>query len=168
MASILTVEQKKRVCILARRAWDCVSQAQRDHFLQADGGQTKTAAFDMWRHHQQAVAVGQMRLTASTNDEYCVLMAHFAMLADDPVEAEFWLLRNATDEQRRALYLIKNNCGDGIDWPKYPQAICIAQNKCGLSAATVRQLFNILSTVRNRKALKKQKENHSERQLNLW
>ena len=150
--SLLTKRQKKEICMLARRAWNALDIPQKRQYLNADGGQSDSAAFDLWRHAQQSVAVGRNSITASTNDEYCMLMAHFAMLAGETRNAAFWMARGASDERRRVCRLIRESCFGSVKWPSYPESICRAQFRCGLKDASTGQLYNILNTIRNRAA----------------
>lgn len=156
---LLSTEQKKRVCILARKVWAGMTDEQKRHYRQADGGQTETAAFDLWRHAQQSSAVGRLNLTATNNDEFCILMAHFAIIGGDNNTASYWLFRLSSEERRQVFYLIKNACAEGIEFPKYPDAIARAQFKHRLWECSNTELFNILSTVRNRVANRRRKNN---------
>lgn len=157
---LLTAEQKKRVCILARRVWAGMSDDGKRQYRNADGGQSETQAFELWRHAQQSAAVGRLSLSASENDEFCILMAHFALLGGDNKTAEYWLLRFASEERRRLFWLIKNSCTNGIEFPRYPDAIARAQYGCRLWQLGKRELLNMLSTVRNRANGRRNKNNN--------
>lgn len=153
--------------MLARRVWAGMSDAAKSQYRNADGGQTETQAFELWRHGQQSAAVGKLNLTASENDEFCILMAHFAMIADDSQTASNWLMRFASEERRRVFWLIRNACVDGIEFPKYPDAIARAQFRCRIWHCSTQQLFNILSTVRNRVNGKRKKQNPTQMSLGI-
>ena len=164
---LLSREQKKRICMLARRVWSKMPDDAKSQYRDADGGQSDTQAFELWRHGQQSAAVGKLNLTASDNDEFCILMAHFALLSGDSQTASKWLMRFASEERRRVFWLIRNACTTGIEFPKYPDAIARAQFQCRIWHCSIRQLFNILSTVRNRVNEKRKKENPLQMNLGI-
>lgn len=164
---LLSVEQKKRICILARTVWARMPDSTKNKYRNIDGGQSETDAFNFWRHTQQDVAVGRLNLTASENDEFAILMAHFALLAGDSKTAGYWLMRFSTDDRRRIFWLIQQSCTDGIEFPKYPDKIAQVQYKCRLWHCTINQLFNILSTVRNRAKAKRKAINSQQMELGL-
>ena len=164
---LLSVEQKKRICILARKVWANMSDSQKSQYRNADGGQSETAAFNLWRHGQQSSAIGRFNLTHSSNDEFCILMAHFALLANDSDSAASWLMRFSNEARRRVFWLIKSNCTNGIQFPKYPDAIAQAQFGCRIWEASTKQLYNILSTVRNRASAKRKQNKNNQMELGL-
>ena len=164
--SLLTNEQKKEICILARRAWNILPQSVHNKYIAEFD--SATAAFNAWRHDEQIKAVGTDSLVGSTNDEFCALMAHFALAAKDNYRASKWIWRFASDARRRVYWLIKQNCNAELRWPSYPDSVCRAQFKCRLWQATSKQLFNILSTIRNRASSRAAAKKDSERQLTIW
>lgn len=166
---LLSTEQKKRICILARQAWKFLPESKKSQFLRADGGQSDSAAFTLWRRCEQSAAVGRLHLVNSENDEFCILMAHFALLSNSNSVASYWLTRSASYKRRQVYWLIRSACVEGVAFPSYPDAICQAQFSCRLWQASEPQLFKILSTIRNRVNSRRKKSSTSNKQtlLNL-
>lgn len=152
MQYLFTKEQKKNICMLARKAWLMQTDETKNFFLNAGGGLLPTEAFNLFRRTQQEQAVGKSSLTKCGNNAYCTLMAHFAKLARDNRLWNYWQKKAISDEKRRLLYLIQKTCSkvSTMPYPIYVNSICKAQYKCNLYEASVKQLQNLLVIVKNR------------------
>jgi hypothetical protein len=155
----LSKKQKADLCILARRAWNAGAGEGWRGDLNADC--SETALFRAWRRSQQHEACGLHSLTTCLQEsDYPLLMAHFAaMIHGNDAQAGYWLERLAEDGRNRVLYILKREAGKaGLSWPSYPASICRRQYKCGLGAATERQLWCLVYTLRNRATAKRRRE----------
>lgn len=125
----LSSEQKKRVVLLARRAW---VEAGRPGF--ADQAEdlpevfrlSEREAFDLWRHDEQQRATGMARLTCSENRCYPYYMAHFARLAGIEQTARHWEGRTVGDPRRIALMKLGRECDGARDVIENPAAYVAA------------------------------------------
>lgn len=105
-AAGLSREQKAKVCQMAQRAWDRLGRPLFDD--QGDVPDclrlSKSLGFETWRQMEQERVTGKSSLRQIGQGEFCLLMAHFAQLAEEWDEAEFWGERAANDGKRRALW----------------------------------------------------------------
>ncbi len=146
----LSKKQKAEICILARKAWD--AGAGLDWKGGINEGVSNTALFRAWRREQQQSACGMASLTTCLQDaDFPRLMAHFSTLAGEHDQAGYWLERLLEDGRNRTLHILKRECSRfDLAWPGYPGSICRRQYKCGLGAASEKQLWALVYTVRNR------------------
>lgn len=152
----MTNEQKRRVCMLAREAWD---KAGRPGFAdQADDTPaqiriSQTEAFEMWRHAEQAKSTGCLHLTCSENRLFPLLMAHFARLAGRAADAEYWADRTVGDPQRQAMFALKRTFDQAKDLIGNPREYCaeIARSKfrtTDLESLSERQIWTLVFDMR--------------------
>jgi len=143
----LSHNQKAKLAIAARSAFDKHHKAGL-----IDNGQT----FDDWRHAECSAAtdgrVGGFR--EATQRDYRLLRGHFANLNGDGATAIQDAIHGSPDEadldQARAI--LRRECRTkGHAYPEYPAAICRQQYKRPLSEASIKQLWSLIYTVRNRK-----------------
>jgi len=154
--SFLTSKQKARVCMLARKGWELWASADWEGGLNV--GVSDSALFRAWRTQAQREACGQMSLRMCHQEDFPKLMAHFSRLAGDEKQEQYWMGKLVMDNTSRVLFTLKRNCEEfGLNYPEYPNAICLRQYKCGLRAATEKQLWSLVYTIRNRGQAKKQK-----------
>ena len=154
--SMLTDKQKAQLCILARKGWDAWASADWEGGINA--GVSNANLFRAWRTQEQKAACGQMSLRMCFQEDFPKLMSHFARLAGDDKLERYWTGKLVEDGRGRVLYILKQNCDlNGLAYPDYPGAICRRQYKCGLGAATEKQLWGLVYTVRNRGQAKKNK-----------
>lgn len=133
----LSNEQKARLCILCREAWE------------QNGSK---GALDDYRHLQVDRAVGKPGLTACTQDDYKPLVGHFLNLTGHPDRAMNAHLDHATEDVRVAqfkLHAALKKAGLPI---AYAATICRRQYKCGIEAANTKQLWQLIYTINNRAA----------------
>jgi len=160
----LSREQKKRACMLARKAWDKAGRPGYDN--QAEGlpremRLTQREALDVWRQDEQRKATGCLHLTCAENRMYPRIMAHFARLAGIAVDARYWEGRTIGDASRIALAKLRSEIGkarDVIDAPEsYVATIARSKYKTadwqGLSEKQLWTLvFDIRRGVQKRRA----------------
>lgn len=143
----LSRDQKTKLAIIARRAFDRHSQA---------GLVDDEVSFDEWRHAECLAATdGKVPgLSSASQRYYRLLRGHFALLAGDP-ETAFRDAVNGSPEQadwEQAWNILKRETADkGLTFPAYPASICQTQYKCPLREATKKQLWSLIYTIRNRK-----------------
>jgi hypothetical protein len=135
----LSREQKARICIMAREAFQIT---------------TDDADFTDWRRDQQLRACGKESLKEAVQSDYLPLRAHFENLLGKSDRALETHLRAAQEPQRIAMMKLRAACDDaGLDLA-YPSKICRQQYKCELDEANANQLWRLVFTVRNRKKKK--------------
>ncbi len=132
----LSNEQKARLCILAREGYALAFTDQ---------------PFADWRHEQQELAVGKASLCDCVQDDYLALKAHFQRLAGEEGDALRTETRHGTEDRRVAMRKLEVECAARKLALSYPAAICRRQFKCALNEATVKQLWMLVFTVRNRR-----------------
>ncbi|WP_448578914.1 hypothetical protein [Thermosphaera sp.] len=156
----LSRKQKFEVVMLARRAWNRRGKPffDPDRFAAGDPLALSVAeAFELWRHEQQQTACGLRHLTAASQREYPLLMAHFHALLGEMEIAERWLMRAACDPRRQARAKLERELERArdthtIDRP-HDYALAIARRQFGaqdLESLTERQLWSLVFTIRNR------------------
>ncbi|MDF3129265.1 hypothetical protein P0Y35_08665 [Kiritimatiellaeota bacterium B1221] len=162
----LSKKQKAEICILAQKAWKKGAGAEWKGGL--NEGVSETALFRAWRREQQQSACGMSSLTTCLHEaDFPRLMAHFCTLAGEHDQAGYWLERLLEDGRNRVLHILKRETARfDLAWPGYPGAICRRQYKCGLGAASEKQLWALVYTVRNRGTRKKKKPNGERRRSN--
>lgn len=143
----LSNEQKARLAIIARRAYDAHQKAG----LIDDG-----VSFDDWRH-VECIAATKGRVTgfrSATNRDFLQLRGHFALLAGDPLTAFNDSQRDRPEQADWEMawnILKRETTAKGLAFPDYPAAICRTQYKCPLREASKKQLWSLIYTIRNRK-----------------
>jgi hypothetical protein len=132
----LTKEQKARICILAREAWERVGRP---------GDITE------WRREQQARACGTSSLRACTQLDYLRLRGHFLSLKGQEGAAFRDLVKAGTEGWRIADYKLREACGEaGVAYPEYPEALARKIHGVGLGEAGEKVLWQLVFTVRKR------------------
>lgn len=142
--------QKQQIAQLAREAWE--KWDGREAFLEANGAMSASECFTHWRHWQQGLACGQQSLRLCTGEEdFLRLRAHFLALCGRQEQAARALVRHATEPGRIALWKLREALHErGLD-EAYAAAICRNQFRCTLHAASARQLWCLVFTIRNRR-----------------
>ncbi len=148
----LSSEQKARICIAARRAYD--AWEMREAYEACNDGLSLTKCFEAWRRVEQGKVTGGIQsLTLCTSERhYLPLLSHFAALAGEGGAALQLLLRHA-EEGRITVYfkllqaLEERGLAEG-----YAATICRAKFKCALGDATEKQLWSLFFDVRKRRA----------------
>ncbi len=146
----LSHEQKARVCIAARRAYD--AWAIREEFELINPELSPSKCFEAWRRVEQGKAVGQQSLRLCTSEtHYLPLLAHFAGLLGEGGRALQLLLRHA-EEGRITVYfkLLQTLEERGLE-EEYAATICRCKFKCALGEASEKQLWSLFFDVRQRR-----------------
>jgi len=154
----LSKDQKKNVVMAASEAWamECRPHYDGDAFEARDPlALSPGEALELWRHEEQRNACGKKHLTACTQRDYALLMAHFAHLCERDNVANAWAERAATNGHRQAMAMLLRTCEQArgaIDRPTdYALAIARRQYKVtSLEDCTDRQLWSLTYTLRNR------------------
>lgn len=133
--------QKARLCIMAREAFERMHS--REPF--------NAAELAAWRREQQVKACGIDSLTAVTQAHWPALEAHFLDLQGESGRAFTRLLQPELKAQRLARFKLTAALKERGLAEGYAAAICRMQYKCDLDAATARQLWRLVFTIRNRK-----------------
>lgn len=149
-STLLTAEQRQRLAIAARRAYDA----------QKAVGIVDGETFDAWRHACVREATGRAGLTALTQRDYGPMMARLIELAGGSPRRRDWhaaakpARRDDADRARRAL---KDECaawaevfGGVAQADAYATSLLARIHKTDWMGATARQLWQVLFTVRNR------------------
>ena len=152
----LSREQKRRVCMLARRAWERLGRpgfADQAEDLPAAVRLTASEAFDVWRQDEQATASGCAHLTCAENRLYPELMGHFSGLAGLDRQADYWSGRAVGDTHRRAMWALRreySRVGDVIDHPEaYVGQIAQARYKTrDLERLSEKQIWGLVFDLR--------------------
>lgn len=134
----LSREQKARLAILARRAWD----ARRAGNPGLDA--------DTFRREQSIKACGK-RITEAAQRDYLTLRAHFEDLCGEPDRAMRTMWGEDNQAAKVAFRRLCIECKQrGLDL-SYPGSICRRQFRCSLQDANAKQLWCLVYTVRNRR-----------------
>ena len=147
--SELSTEQKRKLCQLARAAWE--KATDREGWLEANPEMSASAVQAAWRHYHQSQAVGRQSLRLCTQDDYLRLVAHFKKLAGDEAGAAAAQGRAELDPRRRVWHLLVQALQERNLPLSYAGAICRRQYRVGLEHATEKQLWSLLYTVKNRR-----------------
>jgi hypothetical protein len=146
VGGVLERNDKARICILARQAYDKAETTQN---------------FETWRHHEQFIAVtganplldrtSRLSLLDCNQRDVPKLIAHFQDLAGEPGHAVKTYLRESMKDQAVALHKLKEACEErGLEL-SYPGKICKQQYKCAIEDASPNQIWRLVFTIRNRK-----------------
>ena len=139
LAGPLSNEQKASICILAKTAADAVGVS----FI-------NTAHAREWRQEQQYKAVGKQSLTECVQDDFLPIRAHFLNLAGQSAVAMNMHLKHDTEPKRIAMHKLTEACARAGKPLAYAAAICRSKNKCALDEANVKQIWQLVFTIKNR------------------
>lgn len=144
MSAPLSHTQKRYLSQLARRAWQ---SAERE-----------TGDADSFRHAEVIRACGKHGLRCCSQDDYKRVEAHFLWLLGEDVKAFHANLRAETEPVRTARAVLERECGRFGFQLSYPAAICRQQFHVELNSASEKQLWNLVYTIRNRGAARRQSQ----------
>ncbi len=147
--TLLSKDQKRAIAQLARQAYQ--AWPEREAFEAINAGRSRTDCFESWRHVEQGKACGMQSLRDCTQAHYGRLVAHFKALAGDAAGAARTLARDADNDRRIARYKLDEALRERGLRTEYAASICRRQNRCELDAATARQIWRLVYTVRNRR-----------------
>lgn len=143
----LTNEQKTRLVLLAREAFD---------HLVARGALGDAAEPDVWRREQCMQAVERPGLTACRNEDYLPLRAHFLRVLGRADAAEIAAMRAWTDPRRQALAKLRQECEAAADVMPAAGAYAagFVRNKRGVAIddADAKTIWHAVFIVRRRAA----------------
>lgn len=140
----------------------------------------KTAIFNAWRKREIRKALAfKYRCPPDSfsmleQDDFNDVIEHFRLLAGNAEGALHARFKSGGNDCRQILANIEKSCKEReLLYPNYPEAICLRQYRCKLSAASLQQLRRILYTVRSRrqkttdaKFEKGKRYSHSRKHLN--
>lgn len=104
-----------------------------------------------WRAEESIAACGK-RISQATNGDYCRIESHFANLAGDSGRALDAAMRGETDEKRQALVKLQRELHDAGLAMEYAEQICRDTYHCNVDAATPQQIWQLMFTIRMRRA----------------
>jgi hypothetical protein len=133
---LLNLPQKRRLVMLARRAWE----------KRGKPGES----FDAWRVGVAVRACG-LRIREAMQRDWGSLKAAFEDELGESGRAFETLMRDEDNKRRIALHKLTQACGERGLPLAYPEAICRRQYRCGLHEATVAQVWRLFFTVKNRR-----------------
>lgn len=156
----LSREQKSKVCQMAQRAWDRLGRPLfEDESMPECLRMGKSLALEAWRQEEQEHLTGKRSLKEMGQGDFCLLMAHFAQLAEDWDAAEFWGERARNDGKRRALWTLEREmkrCGEALGHAQ--RYVCaIADDKFGttdFSRLSEKQVWTLVFDLRRAAARK--------------
>ena len=160
----LSREQKAKVCQMAQRAWERLGRP-----MYADQGDTpdclrlsKSLALETWRQLEQERVTGKRSLREMGQGEFCLLMAHFAQIAEEYDAAEFWGERAESDGKRRAIFALRREIERADPALGHAQRYvgAIAEDKFGttnLSQLGEKQVWTLVFDLRRAVARKREK-----------
>lgn len=151
-AAPLSREQKRKICMLAERAWDAggcpMWEPRQDPAIRL----CRTSAFELWRHLEQERLTGRKHLTQCGQGDYELLVAHFARLAGDGREAAAAEARIPGDDVRRAMAVMRAELVHArtqiADPRRYVETIARSKYKAGLDGLTSKQLWTVVFDLR--------------------
>lgn len=132
----LTLHQKRRLVLLAKRAW----------MKRGQPGEN----FDLWRRDVAERACGH-RISQAWQRDWGSLKAAFENELGESGWAMNTLMRDEDNKRRIALHQLGRACSERGLPLAYPEAICRRQYRCGLGDATASQLWRLFFTVKNRR-----------------
>ena len=141
----LTREDKARVCILAREAFEKMHGR----------GPVTAAELADWRREHQQKACGFDSLTLCQREHLPALEAHFLDLQGESGQAFRKLMHPEMSEQRKALGVLRANLRAFGLMEGYAAVICRSRCKCELDQASVKQLWHVIFTVRKNQQRKR-------------
>ncbi|HMO99648.1 MAG TPA: hypothetical protein PKE26_11110 [Kiritimatiellia bacterium] len=136
----LTREQKKRLVMLARAAYD-------------RAGCREGQSFEDWRHEQQLEACGLSSLRVATQRDFRAIRGHFRAIAGDKVGAFRDFVTSETGDASFALAKLRHECeaaGDVIERPvEYVQSISRSRFKTSdLKSLSSKQVWGLVFDLR--------------------
>ena len=134
----LTREDKARVCILAREAFE---------HMHGRGPATQAELGD-WRREQQRKACGFDSLTLCQQEHLAALEAHFLDLKGESGQAFRKLMQPQMRERQKVLGVLQANLRTFGLMEGYAATICRSRCKCELGQASVKQLWHVIFTIR--------------------
>lgn len=160
-AAPLSKEQKRRICMLAERAWTAQNcpywQPEQDPEIRL----ARTSALELWRHLEQERLLGRKHLTQCGQGDYELLMAHFARLAGDHREAAAAEARIPGDDVRRAMAVLRAELAAArtqiADPRRYAETIARSKCKAGLDGLSAKQLWTVIFDLRRACSARKKK-----------
>ena len=151
-SAALRRKQKRDVSMLAHAAWVRAGCPGIELGLPEELRCSKTDAMELYRHEQQQLACGKRHLTACTQADFPVLMAHFLRLCGRAALAENWLRRGLSDPRRQARAVLERQiaASNGIlgNARAYAAAIARSRFKVGLDELSPRQLWILVFDLR--------------------
>jgi hypothetical protein len=133
---VLTKEQKARLSILAREAFQ---------FQKVQG-----FTVDEWRREISIRACG-VRISEATQSQWADLKSAFEDLTGKPERAFRTQMREGDNKRRVAMHKLTQALAAKNLAPSYAATICRAQFKCALEQASAKQLWCLFYTITNRK-----------------
>lgn len=149
MSTPLSNTQKREIAIAARQAYD--AWPEREAYEAINSELSRSACFEAWRHVENGHATGIQRSTQMTQDHYAPALAHFQNLGGDAARAARTRARAKDNDQRIALYKLREALRERGLEEGYAAKICWQQNGCALQGASAKQLWRLVFTVRSRK-----------------
>jgi len=139
-SALLSKPQKAAICQLAHQA------AAHQNLCFAS-----TAGFEEWRREEQVAAVGKPSLRGCTQDDYKPLMAHFLALAGRTGEAYDAQRMSQAEPKQVALHKLNGACAVAGVSMGYAAAIARNRFKCAIEDLSVKQIWQLVFTVKNRR-----------------
>lgn len=164
----LSNKQKRILAQNARAAWAALAPVDQERFTvklinrESDPLISDSRVFEEWRREEQEKATGCRSLRLMNQHDYLPCLLHFQMLADNkgqehlpdraPSKATVRTLgRLGGDEMRRARWRLSEALRERDLPVQYAEAICRTQFRCDLKDASLKQVWNLFYTVRNRR-----------------
>lgn len=141
--------QKRDIARLCRTVY--LAWPERVEFEAANPELSATKCFEAWRHVEQGKAVGIQSLCECTQAHFQPLVAHFRELLGDAEGAQRARDRDADNGRRIALFKLRETLRERELTEGYAAAICRRQFRCELNRASVKQVWCLVYTVRNRR-----------------
>lgn len=139
----LTREQKTRLILVSKRAWEKVRKTD-----------DSVGGFDSWRA-AQSIEACKRRISEARNEDFEAIESHFLNILGEAGKALNQAIRSGTSKERQAMKALEKVCAERELSMAYPAAICKNQYKCALSDASPKQLWNLVFTIRNRRSTPK-------------
>lgn len=140
--------QKRNIAIAARAAYQ--AWPQREAFEAINSDISRTDCFEAWRHVEQGKTVGIQSLCECTQAHYARVLAHFQSLAGHAASALRTIARDDDNDRRIALFKLREALSAAGLPESYAAAVCRRQYCCELAAASDKQLWRLVYTIRNR------------------
>lgn len=132
----LSREQKARLSILARQAYD--------------HQKVQGIPLDEWRHDVSIQSCG-VRISEACQSHWADLKSAFQDLAGQPEKAFQTQLREGDNNRRIALHKLTTAIKERNLHFSYAESICLAQFKVPIAQATAKQIWCLFFTVTNRR-----------------
>ena len=160
-AAPLSREQKRKICMLAERAWIAQGQPLWEPAQDPAIRLCRSSACELWRREEQERLTGRKHLTSCGQADYELLVAHFAGLAGDRREAAAAEARIPGDDVRRAMAVLRRELAAArrqIAEPRrYAETIAQAKYKAKLDGLTAKQLWTVVFDLRRAVSARKKK-----------